>query len=169
MWQLPVPQETCAGPGAAPSLQQCTNLLADSVVYYSELDSPTQRAALLDFYDSTGGQYWADQPEDDFEHNQISQVIEGIVEAGNELASGNFNPSTIPSELVSDAASIPALSADCALQQYLSLGQQWLTYRWGSNVSYCYWSGITCCQTVSYALFAAFIGYYQLKIQMKLR
>ena len=133
-------------------------------MYYAELDSPTQRAALLDFYDSTGGEYWAGQPEDDLEHNQISQVIQGIVEAGNELASGSFSPSTLPTELVSDAASIAALSADCALQQYLSLGQLWLDYRWGSNVSYCYWSGVTCCQTVSLACcgFSVFVDCHQL-------
>jgi len=38
--------------GAAPGLQECTNLLADSAVYYLDLDVADQRAALIDFYDS---------------------------------------------------------------------------------------------------------------------
>ena len=118
-------------------------------MYHPDLDSPTQRAALLDFYDSTGGQKWANQPVDDVEHGQISQLVDGVIEAGYELVNGSLDVTTLPAELVSDAASIPSLSSDCALQQYLSLGQLWLTHSWGSNVSYCYWTGITCCQTVS--------------------
>lgn len=41
---------------AAPGLQECTDLLADSALYYLDLDVADQRAALIDFYDSTGGQ-----------------------------------------------------------------------------------------------------------------
>ena len=134
---------------AAPTLQECTNLLAASAVYHPDLDSPTQRAALLDFYDSTGGRNWANQPVNELDHGQILQVVDGVIEAGYELTDGSLDVSTLPAELVSDAANIPSLSADCALQQYLSLGQLWLTYSWGSNVSYCYWTGITCCQNVS--------------------
>ncbi len=133
---------------AAPGLQECTNLLADSAVYYLDLDVADQRTALIDFYDSTGGQYWANQPADDPEHVIFPQIVEGVIEAGNGLTSGTLDVSALPVELVSDAASLASLSANCALQQYLSLGQQWLKYSWGSNVSYCYWSGITCCQTV---------------------
>ncbi|DBA84440.1 TPA: hypothetical protein ACH3X1_006072 [Trebouxia sp. C0004] len=132
---------------AAPGLQECTNLLADSAVYYLDLDIADQRAALINFYDSTGGQYWANQPADDSEHVIFPQIVQGVVEAGNGLTSGTLDVSDLPAELVSDAASLASLSANCALQQYLSLGRQWLKYSWGSNVSYCYWSGVTCCQT----------------------
>ena len=133
---------------AAPGLQECTNLLADSALYYLDLDVADQRAALIGFYDSTGGQYWANQPADDPEHVLFPQIVEGVVEAGNGLTSGTLDVSALPVELVSDAASLASISANSAMQQYLSLGQQWLKYSWGSNVSYCYWSGVTCCQTV---------------------
>lgn len=133
---------------AVAGLQECTDLLADSAVYYLDLDVADQRAALIDFYDSTGGQYWVNQPADDSEHVIFPQIVEGVIEAGNGLTSGTLDVSALPVELVSDAASLASLSVNCALQQYLSLGRQWLKYSWGSNVSYCHWSGITCCQTV---------------------
>jgi len=143
-----VKSSSCVAAEAAPGLQECTNLLADSALYYLNLDVADQRAALIDFYDSTGGQYWANQPADDPDHVIFPQIVEGVIEAGNGLTSGTLDVSALPVELVSDAASLASLSANCALQQYLSLGQQWLKYSWGSNVSYCYWSGVTCCQTV---------------------
>lgn len=122
-------------------------MLADSAVYYLALDPAEQHAALLDSYASTGGQYWTNQPENDTEYILFSEVVGGVVEAGNDLASGSTDVSTLP-DLVSDAASLALLSTDCALQQYLSLGQLWLSHPWDSNVSYCLWSGITCCETV---------------------
>ncbi|KAL0020534.1 hypothetical protein WJX79_007396 [Trebouxia sp. C0005] len=113
----------CGTSEAVAGLQECTDLLADSAVYYLDLDVADQRAALIDFYDSTGGQYWVNQPADDSEHVIFPQIVEGMIEAGNGLTSGTLD--------------------------YLSLGRQWLKYSWGSNVSYCHWSGITCCQTGS--------------------
>ena len=137
---------TCAE--ADPSLQECSDVLADSAVYYLELDPAEQRAALLSLYASTGGQYWTNQPESDTEYVLFSEIVEGIIEAGNGLASGSLDVSTLPSELVSDAANLASLSTDCALQQYLSLGQLWLSHPWDSDVSYCLWTGVTCCETV---------------------
>ena len=133
---------------AAPDLEDCTDLLAASEVYDTDLDLADQRTALLSFFDSTGGPYWTTQSNDDAGRTQYLQLVEGVVEAGYDLASGSLDVGKLPSELVSDAASIASLSENCGLQQYLSLGQLWLTNTWGSNVSYCHWSGITCCQTV---------------------
>ena len=45
-------------PGAAPNLEECTNLLEYGTMYYEDLDAPDQRAALMRFYGSTGGAYW---------------------------------------------------------------------------------------------------------------
>lgn len=117
-------------------------------MYDADLDLADQRAALLSFFDSTGGPYWATQSNDDAGRTQYLQLVEGVVEADYDLAQNSLDVSRLPTELVSDAASIASLSKNCELQQYLSLGQLWLTYTWGSNVSYCHWTGITCCQTV---------------------
>lgn len=133
---------------AAPTLADCADLLAQSEVYDADLDLPQQRASLISFYESTGGPYWTKQAAQTSSSNQYPRIVANIIEATSGLATGSLDTSTLPTELVSDAASIVTLSENCQLQQYLSLGQLWLTYNWGSSVSYCHWTGVTCCQTV---------------------
>ncbi|KAA6421082.1 MAG: serine threonine kinase [Trebouxia sp. A1-2] len=89
----------CGTSEAVAGLQECTDLLADSAVYYLDLDVADQRAALIDFYDSTGGQYWVNQPADDSEHVIFPQIVEGVIEAGNGLTSGTLDVSALPVEL----------------------------------------------------------------------
>ena len=135
---------------AALDLEDCADLLAQSEWYAVDLDLPQQRASLISFHESTGGPYWTGQPGQTSSSSRFSQIVAGVREATYGLASGSLDTSTLPTELVSDAARIASLSDSCQLQQYLKLGQLWYSYNWGSNVSYCHWTGITCCQTVGW-------------------
>jgi hypothetical protein len=134
-------------PGAAPNLEECTNLLEYGTMYYEDLDAPDQRAALLRFYSSTGGAYWNAQLVSDAERQQFSQLVTELEESGYGLSDQTLNDSMLPTNLVSDMANLPALSVNCTLQQWLSFGQLLLKYQWGSDVSYCYWYGVVCCKT----------------------
>ena len=134
-------------PGAAPNLEECTNLLEYGTMYYEDLDAPDQRAALMRFYRSTGGAYWNAQLVSYAERQQFSQLVTELEESGYGLSDQTLNDSMLSTNLVSDMANLPALSVNCALQQWLSFGQLLLKYQWGSSVSYCYWYGVVCCKT----------------------
>ncbi len=116
-------------------------------MYYEDLDAPDQRAALMQFYRSTGGAYWNAQLVSQAERQQFSQLIVELEESGYGLSDQSLNISMLSTDIVSDLANLPALSVNCALQQWLSFGQLLLKYQWGSNVSYCYWYGVVCCKT----------------------
>ena len=116
-------------------------------VYYEDLDSAEQRAALLEFYSSTGGADWTEQLVSTPERDQFQLLVQELEEAGYDLAEQAVNTSLLSTDLVTDLADLPALSANCMLQQWLSFGQLLLKYEWGSNVSYCRWYGVLCCKT----------------------
>ena len=116
-------------------------------VYYEDLDSAEQRAALLEFYSSTGGADWTEQLVSTPERDQFQLLVQELEEAGYDLAEQAVNTSLLSTDLVTDLANLPALSANCMLQQWLSFGQLLLKYEWGSNVSYCRWYGVLCCKT----------------------
>lgn len=134
-------------PGAAPNLQECTNLLEYGTTYYEDLDDPDQRAALMRFYGSTGGAYWNAQLVSYAERQQFRQLVMELEESGYGLSDQTLNDSMLSTNLVSNMANLPALSVNCALQQWLSFGQLLLKIQWGSGVSYCYWYGVVCCKT----------------------
>lgn len=115
--------------------------------YYQELDAPDQRAALMSFYYSTGGAYWNPRLVSNAEQQQFSQLVAELEEAGYDSSGQQLNVSSLPADLVSDLANLPALSVNCALQQWLSFGQLLLKHQWGSSVSYCHWYGVSCCKT----------------------
>ena len=136
----------CRASGAS-SLEECTDLLQYGTAFYRELDAMDQRAALMAFYHSTGGPYWTAQLVSVAQREQFEQLVQELTEAGYDAADQTLNASSLPTDLVSDLANLPALSADCALQQWLSFGQALLKHEWGSNVSYCHWYGVSCCRT----------------------
>ena len=116
-------------------------------VFYEELDVMDQRAALMHFYHSTGGPYWAASLVSAAQLEHFQLLVEELEQAGYELADQTSNAAAISSDLVDDLSNLPNLSLDCAVQQWLTFGQLLLKQEWGSNTSYCHWYGISCCKT----------------------
>ena len=134
--------------GAAPSLERCSDLLDYGALYYSDLDATDQRTALMQFYNSTGGDTWAQQLISSAERRRFLQLVTELEVAGHGLANSSLTiASPFPTDLVTDLYNLPALSINCELQQWLSFGQLLLKFEWGSNVSYCRWFGVVCCKT----------------------
>ena len=134
--------------GAAPSLERCSDLLDYGALYYSDLDVTDQRTALMQFYNSTGGDTWAQQLISSAERRRFLQLVTELEVAGHGLANSSLTiASPFPTDLVTDLYNLPALSINCELQQWLSFGQLLLKFEWGSNVSYCRWFGVVCCKT----------------------
>lgn len=145
-WPSTVLKQVLAAADAS-TLEECTNLLHYGTVFYRELDAVDQRAALMSLYHRTGGPHWTPQLARAEDREQFQLLVQELEDAGYDLADQALNISALPSDVVVDLASLPALSENCALQQWLSFGQSLLKYQWGSNVSYCHWYGISCCKT----------------------
>ena len=134
--------------GAAPSLKRCSDLLDYGALYYSDLDVTDQRTALMQLYNSTGGDTWTQQLIGSAERQRFLQLVTELEDAGQGLANSSLTiASPFPTDLVTDLFNLPALSINCELQQWLSFGQLLLKFEWGSNVSYCRWYGVVCCKT----------------------
>ena len=134
--------------GAAPTLERCSDLLDYGALYYSDLDATDQREALMQLYNSTGGNAWAQQLISSAERQRFLQLVTELEDAGHGLANSSLTiASPFPTDLVTDLFNLPALSINCELQQWLSFGQLLLKFAWGSTVSYCRWYGVVCCKT----------------------
>lgn len=134
--------------GAAPSLERCSDLLEFGALYYSDLDAADQRTALMQLYNSTGGNTWTQQLISSQQRRSFRQLVTELEDAGHGLANSSLTiASPFPTDLVTDLFNLPALSINCELQQWLSYGQLLLKFDWGSNVSYCRWYGVVCCKT----------------------
>ena len=110
---------------------------------------PEQRAALLSFYNSTGGPLWG-WTDDEALHDLFFELIADVTEYGDSLSADSpYNSSSILSaSRFKDLAALPLLSANCTLQQALSFGQLLLDVNWGEeDRSYCQWHGVKCCKT----------------------
>lgn len=133
---------------AAPSLERCSDLLEFGALYYPDLDAEDQRTALMQLYNSTGGNTWTQQLISSQDRRSFRRLVTELDEAGHGLANSSLTiASPFPTDLVTDLFNLPALSINCELQQWLSFGQLLLKFEWGSNVSYCRWYGVVCCKT----------------------
>ena len=125
-------------------IEVCTYELEYGVAYPLELDIPSQRAALLSLYNSTGGPYWTwTNPVSKSSHALFTLLVEDVITAGEGLFdSTKFNSTSLFANLTaSDLAALQTLSINCELQQALSFGQLLIRHEWGEEESYCQWHG----------------------------
>ena len=123
-------------------------MLAASYTYDLSLDSANQRAALLELYYSTNGPDWTNQLVTDSQISEYTQLVNGVIDAGYALADGSQGASSSFPAVYTNGAELAALSTNCTVQLILDIGHFSFKQQWGSNVSYCLWSGVVCCQTV---------------------
>lgn len=128
-------------------MEECSSVLANSPIYDLGLDLADQRAALLQLYDSTNGASWSNQLVSDSEISEYLQLVQGVAVAGYALADGSQSVSSSFPAIYTNGAELEALSSNCTVQEVLKFGHFFFKEQWGSNVSYCEWTGVICCQT----------------------
>lgn len=129
-------------------MEECSDVLANSAIYDLSLDLANQRAALLEFYYSTNGPQWTNQLVSDSQISDYTQLVDGVVDAGYALADGSQSASSSFPAIYTNGPELEDLSINCTIQEVLNFGRFSYTQQWGSNVSYCLWTGVVCCQTV---------------------
>lgn len=114
------PARTCSGAADA-SIAACNLLLQDTSDFDLADDIPEQRTALIEFYNSTGGQYWSRGSASAQTRSQIADFEGYIVQIGQLAAQPTFDAASLPADVQSVYYAVQQLSINCRLQRSLQL------------------------------------------------
>lgn len=84
-------------------------------------DIPEQRTALVEFFNSTGGQYWSLGSASAPTRTQIAEFQGYILQVGQLAAQASFDAANLPADVQSVYNAVHQLSANCRLQRSLQL------------------------------------------------
>lgn len=107
-------------------------MFADQIAYDVANDLPDQRAALIEFYESTGGQYWDTALLSDTLRGEINQFEQYLEQLGLIAASPTFNLSALSPQYQQIFEVVIALSANCTIQRELQIVQLLLKHPWNT-------------------------------------
>ena len=111
-----------ACPGAADtSILECNLLLQDTLNFDVAEDIPEQRTALVEFFNSTGGQDWSVGIAGTQTRIQIADFQGYILQIGQLAAQASFDPANLPADVQSVYYTVQQLSTNCRLQRSLQL------------------------------------------------
>ncbi|KAL3137643.1 hypothetical protein ABBQ38_004919 [Trebouxia sp. C0009 RCD-2024] len=137
----------CSG-AADTSILECNLLLQDTLNFDVAEDIPEQRTALVEFFNSTGGQDWSVGIAGTQTRTEIAEFQGYILQIGQLAAQASFDPASLPADVQSVYYAVQQLSTNCRLQRSLQLINLLGKVAWNTaNVSYCNWLGVACCQS----------------------
>ena len=106
-----------ACPGTADtSISECNTLLDTTADYDVADDIAEQRNALIDFYNSTGGEYWSNSASGTVIRDQINLVETYLNLIGTLAAQANFSAAALPADYQRLYYALAQLSIGCSLQ-----------------------------------------------------
>ena len=101
------------------SISDCNALLDTTADYDVANDITEQRNALIEFYNSTGGDYWSNSASGTALRDQITLVQSYLNSIGTIAAQANFSPAALPADYQKLYYAVAQLSVDCSLQASL--------------------------------------------------
>lgn len=106
---------TCSG-AADTSIADCNALLTTTAGYDVANDIPEQRNALIEFYNSTGGNYWVNVATGSSLRDQVDFYVYTVTTIGTLAQQAGFSAAALPADSRQLYYAIAQLSVDCRLQ-----------------------------------------------------
>lgn len=106
---------TCSG-AADTSIAECNALLTTTAGYDVADDIPEQRNALIEFYNSTGGDQWQNIASGSALRDQVDYYVNYIITIGTLAQQAGFSPAALPAESQQLYYAVAQLSVDCRVQ-----------------------------------------------------
>lgn len=106
---------TCSG-AADTSIAECNALLTTTAGYDVANDIPEQRNALIEFYNSTGGDQWSNIATGSSLRDQVNYYEYTVTTIGTLAQQAGFSAAALPADSQQLYYAIAQLSVDCRLQ-----------------------------------------------------
>lgn len=113
-------------------MTDCEAVLEQLVTYDYDNDIAEQRAALVEFYESTGGAYWGQSLLPAESIAEIQQFEAYLLQLGTLSAASTFNAAYLPASVQAIYEVVAQLSVNCTLQRQLQLVNLLIKYPWNT-------------------------------------
>ena len=126
----------CSG-AADTSILQCNLLLNSTEDYDLANDIPEQRNALIEFYNSTGGQYWGSVSDGASLRSTVDIFKTYLIQIGQLAAQATFAVEYLPADTQKIYYAVAQLSVGCQLQRTIQLVELLIKYKWNTASKRC--------------------------------